>query len=662
VVTGIRRSAGDVLGGVTVLDEEKLTHDVRPSIGETLASQPGVSSSSFGPTASRPILRGLSGERVRVLVDGIGSLDLSSSDPDHAVAINPLTADRIEVLRGPSALLFGSSAIGGVVNVIDTRIPRKVPTGPIKVDAIATYGSAANERSGNVSVDVPMGDHFVAHADGSYSKYDDLEIGGFVLSDPLRQQAQASSDPAIRALANLKGKLPNTAGRMDDVALGLAYVDGSLNVGLSYNHHDAKYGVPIRFSLDPSIEPEVPTIDAHQDRGDARVNVPIGGFFDLFEWQGGISRYKHNELEEDGSIGSSFFSNGGEMRADLVQNNRGGWGGTTGVQYLDTDVRIRGDEKYLPDSTNRQFGIFTLQSVVKGPVRFEAGVRVEFADLHAGEDATLAEQGDELGLSEIGSMPFSRSFTSVSGSVGANYQFGAGWHAGLSLSHSERAPAIDELFSFGPHGGSQQFLIGNPDLGKERSNAIELSLHRTSGRVHVQGSVYYSRFGSFIYQAPTGANEDDLPVYVYGQGKANYYGFELAADARFGKAFGIDWGGELVTDAVKATISNFGPAPLIPPLRVLGALTGSRGQVDGRLEVERAFAHDRTAPNETDTPGYTMVNASLDWHPFAANPQLTLSLQGNNLFDVDARRSTSVLKDFAPLAGRDIRLTTRIAF
>jgi iron complex outermembrane receptor protein len=507
-----------------------------------------------------------------------------------------------------------------------------------------------------------MGDHFVAHADGSYSKYDDLEIGGFVLSDPLRQQAQASSDPAIRALADLKGKLPNTAGRMDDVALGLAYVDGSLNVGLSYNHHDAKYGVPIRFSLNPSIEPEQPTIDAHQDRGDARVNVPIGGFFDLFEWRGGISKYKHNELEEDGSIGSSFFSNGGEMRADLVQNNRGGWGGTTGVQYLDTDVKIRGDEKYLPDSTNKQFGIFTLQSVVKGPVRLEAGARVEFAKLRAGGDETLAEQGDELGLSEIGSMPFSRSFTSFSGSVGANYQFGAGWHAGLSLSHSERAPAIDELFSFGPHGGSQQFLIGNPDLGKERSNAIELSLHRTSGRVHVQGSVYYSRFGSFIYQAPTGAIEDDLPVYVYGQGKANYYGFELAADARFGKAFGIDWGGELVTDAVKATIKNFGPAPLIPPLRVLGALTGSRGQVDGRLEVERAFAHDRTAPNETDTPGYTMVNASLDWHPFAANPQLTLSLQGNNLFDVDARRSTSVLKDFAPLAGRDIRLTTRIAF
>ena len=178
------------------------------------------------------------------------------------------------MLRGPSALLFGSSAIGGVVNVIDTRIPRSVPDEPIKLDALAEYGSAANERSGNLSVDVPLGGHFVAHADGAYSKFDDLHIGGFVLSKALREQAQASPDPEIQALADLKGKIPNTSGRIDDGAGGLAYVDGDLNIGISYNHHDAKYGVPIRFSLDPNDEPEVPTIDAHQDRGDIRVNVP----------------------------------------------------------------------------------------------------------------------------------------------------------------------------------------------------------------------------------------------------------------------------------------------------------------------------------------------------------------------------------------------------
>jgi iron complex outermembrane receptor protein len=151
-------------------------------------------------------------------------------------------------------------------------------------------------------------------------------------------------------------------------------------------------------------------------------------------------------------------------------------------------------------------------------------------------------------------------------------------------------------------------------------------------------------------------------VYKFLQGKADYYGFELQSDARFGKALGIDWGGELQADAVHATVDNFGPAPLIPPLRVMGALTGSRGEFDGRLELERAFAHDRTAPNETDTPGYTLLNAALDWHPFAKNPALTLSLLGNNLLDVDVRRSTSILKDYAPLAGRDIRLSARVSF
>ena len=259
-------------------------------------------------------------------------------------------------------------------------------------------------------------------------------------------------------------------------------------------------------------------------------------------------------------------------------------------------------------------------------------------------------------------MPIGRSFTPMSASLGANYEFASGWRAGLSLSHSERAPSIDELFSLGPHGGSQQFLIGNPDLTKERSNSAELSVHRTTGPLHFQGSLYYSRFGNFIYQAPTDEVEDGLPVYEYGQGKATYYGFELESDAKFGHAFGVDWGGEVVADAVRATIKGFGPAPQIPPFRVLGALTGSHGQVDGRLEVERTSAQRRTAPNETPTPGFTMVNASFDWHPFAANPELTLSLQGNNLFDVDARRATSVLKDFAPLAGRDIRLSARMTF
>ena len=650
VVTGVRRRENDVLGGVSVLDQGELTREVRPSIGETLARQPGVSATSFGPTASAPVLRGLSGDRVRVLTDGIGTLDLSGSGPDHAIAINPITAERIEVLRGPSALLFGSSAIGGVVNVIDTRIPRHEPDGPVKANGLLSYGTAANERSANLSLDIPLGGHFVVHADGNWSKSDDLETGGHILSKDLREQAAASPFPEIRELADLKGELPNSAASSKEGALGFGYVDGDLNAGVSVTRHLAKYQVPIRYSLDPAVEAEAPTIDVEQTRYDARAEIPLTGMFDKVRMRGGYSSYHHDEIEDTGEIGSSFFSKGGEGRAELVQAERSGWGGTSGIQYLDRNARIRGEEKFLPDSRQRQAGFFTLQTFVNGPIRIEGGARVEISKLTA--------EADE----QLGTPDGNRKFTTVSASLGGQYEFTPGWRAGLSLSHSARAPSIDELFANGPHGGSQAFEVGNRGLDPERSNSIELGLHHSGGPFHLTANLYYSRFSNFIFQAPTGEIEDDLPVFEYRQGKATYYGFEAQARARLGNALGIDWAGEVQADAVRATVRHFGPAPLIPPLRVMAALTGERGQFDGRLEVERAFAHNRAAPIETNTPGYTLVNASLDWHPLAAKPELTLSLAGNNLFDVVARRSTSMLKDYASLAGRDIRVTARFGF
>jgi iron complex outermembrane receptor protein len=650
VVTGIRRGAGDVLGGVSVLDKAELTREVRTSIGETLASQPGVTSTSFGPTASAPVLRGLSGDRVRVLTDGIGSLDLSSSGPDHAIAINPMTAERIEVLRGPSALLFGSSAIGGVVNVIDTRIPRHVPDGSIAVDALANYGSAAKERLISASVGVPFAGDFVAHADGSYAKSDNLGTGGHLLSDALRDEARASADPAIRELADLKGDLPNTAARTTDLAAGLAYVKDGWNVGVSIGSHKSRYGVPIRFSLDPAIEAEAPTISARQTRGDVRIEIPLGGFFSHAGLRGGISKYRHDEIEDNGAIGSSFFSKGGELRGELVQAERSGWSGTSGVQYLDRNARIRGEEKFLPDSRQTQTGLFTLQSLVRGPLRLEAGARLEFSHLNA-------EADDFLGTDSA-----ARKFTTVSGSAGGSYEFIPGWRGGLSVSSSSRAPSIDELFANGPHLASQSFERGNADLDPERSLSVEASIRRTTGPVHLTGNLFYSRFSNFIFESATGEVEDDLPVFEYRQGKAVYYGFEVQADAKLGNALGIDWGGELVADAVRATIKKFGPAPRIPPLRLLAALTAAKGQFDGRLEVERAAAQNRLSPNETRTPGYTLVNASVDWHPLVEKPELTLSLAANNLFDVVARRHSSLLKDYAPLAGRDVRVSARLGF
>ena len=650
VVTGVRRKAGDVLGGLTVLDSEELAKDVRPSIGETLARQPGISASSFGPTASRPILRGLSGDRIRLLTDGIGSFDVSASSPDHAVALNPLTAERIEVLRGPSALLYGSSAIGGVVNIVDRRIPRRAPENAVGVAGLLSYGTAADERSANLSVDVPVTGHFILHADGNWSKSDDLETGGHLLTKELRGQAAASPDPEIQALADLKGKLPNSAAKSWEAAGGLAYVDGDLNIGASFTHHDALYGVPIRFSLDPAIEAEAPTIDVSQDRYDARAEIPLSGLFSQVRLRGGYSKYRHYEIEDTGEIASTFRSKGGEGRAELVQAERGGWSGTSGLQYLDRKVGIEGEEKFLPDSKQRQTGLFTMQSVVRGPFRLEGGARVEFSKLSAAEDEDLATPA------------MKRSFTTFSASGGASYDFAPGWRAGATLAYSSRAPSIEELFANGPHAGTQAFEVGDPGLDPEKSVSAEVSIRRHSGPVRITASAYYTHFSNYIFQAQTGEIEDNLPVFAYRQGKANYYGFELETKAELGDALGIHWDGDLIADYVHATVKDFGPAPQIPPLRLLGGISGSKGPVEGRVEVEHAFRQNRNAPLETETDGYTLVNASLDWTPLADNPDLTLSLAANNIFDVVARRHSSLLKDYAPLAGRDIRVTARLGF
>ncbi|MEO8724238.1 MAG: TonB-dependent receptor plug domain-containing protein, partial [Sphingobium sp.] len=257
VVTALlARNREDILSGTSVITATELTRDLRSTIGETLAHQPGVSSSSFGPNASRPILRGFQGERVRILTDGIGSFDVSNTSADHAVAINPLTAERIEVLRGPAALLYGSSAVGGVVNVIDGRIPRAVPDEPIHIEGLATYGSAANERTLSGKAEVPLTPNLVAHVDGSWSKSGDLRTGGYILSDPLRTQARASADPAAAALADLRGDLPNSAAKSWEVAGALAYINADGDLGLAISHSDNLYGVPIRFNLTPGGEAE----------------------------------------------------------------------------------------------------------------------------------------------------------------------------------------------------------------------------------------------------------------------------------------------------------------------------------------------------------------------------------------------------------------------
>jgi iron complex outermembrane receptor protein len=648
ITAPVQRSTADVLSGTTIVSGAELVREVRTTLGDSLARQPGVSSTSFGPNASRPILRGFQGERIRVLTDGIGSFDVSNTSVDHAVTINPLTADRIEILRGPSALLFGSSAVGGVVNVIDSRIPRRVPDEIVHLDGTATYGSAADERSFGGAIDVPVAGKIVLHVDGSYAKTDDLDIGGYALTPALRAQAAASETPEIAELADLQGTLPNSAAETWDVAGGASIVVGGGHLGFSVSHFESLYGVPIRYSLDPDVEAEAVRLDVRQTRGDLRGDIPTGGgFLSRIRVRAGFADYRHDELEDTGEIGTSFFNQGYEGRLELVQTKRGAWEGAFGGQFFLRNLNVVGEEKFLPRSEAQQYGLFTLQSIDLGAVRAEAGLRYERSVLKAAADA------------DLGNPDLHRDFDAYSGSIGASLALAEGWRIGINGSRSERAPSPEELFANGPHAGTQAFEVGNPDFVKEKSWGLEGTIKGAGNGYSVSASVFHNWIDDYIYETQTGAIEDDLPVYQFAQANARYWGFEVEGSARLAQLGGVAINADALADYVRATVTGEGPVPRIPPLRMLGGLEAQAERFTVRGEVEHVFEQDRIAQFETPTEDYTMVNASVAFTPFGGGNKTALVLSANNIFDVEARRHASFLKDYAPLAGRDIRVTLR---
>jgi len=510
VTSVIKRNEQDVLSGVDVLKAEELTAAIRPSIGETLQHTPGTSATSFGPNASRPVLRGLQGERVRVLTNGIGSIDVSNTSVDHATVVNPLLAERVEVLRGPQALVYGSAAVGGVVNVIDGRVPNAVPEEPVHFAAQGGYGSAAEERSLAASVDVPLGGGFVAHADGSWLKTGDLRIGGFALSPELRAEALASAalppDPDAEPIdfaanAALAGRLPNTASETWSAGTGFAYIDAGGSLGAAYSHYDSLYGVPIRLATQPGQEQEAPRITVLQDRIDARAEVtPHGALVDRATFRVGFADYSHSELEPDGAVGTTFLNQGLEARLELAQAQRGNWSGATGAQYSRRDFDVIGEEAFLPRNTPAQLGLFTVQQWKLGAFELEAGGRYERADL----SAKPAEDQPQFFAGK-------RGYDAYSGSLGFAYRFDGNWRAGLNVAHTERAPAAEELFANGPHAATQTFEVGDPLLGKERADSVEALLRGGGAGWSLELSGFYPRFGGSTFRGPTGPGGGGLP-------------------------------------------------------------------------------------------------------------------------------------------------------
>jgi iron complex outermembrane receptor protein len=658
----------DVLAGTSVLEGEVLQRNLEGQIGEVLTKLPGVSATSFSPGASRPVLRGLQGDRVRVLIDGIGSIDAANVSTDHAVPIDPLTAERIEVLRGPAGLLYGSSAIGGVVNVIDKRIPQRVPDERVHIDAFGALDSVYDLREGGASVDMPLGGQLAFHLDGSWRKTDDVAIPGYVLAPGLRQELLADAaeeieeghlDEATELLeaAEARDVLANSATETWSLGGGLAWFGRGLSLGASLGYYDTRYGVPARPGAghhhgeeeDGDAEgeehgEEPVTIALEQWRADFRGAVDLGGgLFDELTTRWAYSDYQHTEYEGD-EVGTVFLVEGVEGRIELIQNDRGGWRGSIGGQVLFRDFSAIGPEAFVPPNDTQSFALFTLQEVDFDPFELEGGLRYEHSRVEAGT----------LGLE--------RSFDTVSGALGFAYSPMPGLRIGLNGSRAARAPSAEELFADGPHIATQQFEVGDPDLRQETAWGLEAYARGSLGGADFGVALYRNWFDDFIYLQGTGEEEDELPVFQQLQQGADFFGIEAEASVPLFRAGGFRWVGDVQGDYIRATLADGSPVPRIPPLSLLGALEAQSDRLDLRAEVQWFDQQDRIAELETPTEDFAHVNLSLAWKPLRGGNNVTVMLQADNLLDAEGRRHASFTKDFVPLAGRNVKLSVRGSF
>jgi len=676
VVTAAGIDRLDVLAGTSVVQGIELQRNLDGQVGEVLAKLPGVTASGFAPGVSRPVLRGLGGERVRVLSDGIGAIDASSTSDDHAVTVEPLIAERIEVLRGPAVLLYGSQAIGGAVNVITKRIPPRVPDEIIHIDALAGADTASDRREGGLSVDVPLGPSVAFHVDGSYRNTDNLEIPGYVASDTLRadlleaaaeEEEEGHLDEAaeLREGADTRGTLPNSFTETWTVGTGLAVFSGESNLGVSFDYYDTNYGIPGLPGVghvhehDEGAE-ELAEEEEHEEEGpvsigmkryrlDMRGALDLGsGFFDEVRTRAAYSDYTHTEFEGD-EIGTVFDVEGVEGRVELVQSRRGGWQGSIGSQYSHVDFAATGEEAFVPSNSTQSVSLFTLQEIDFDPVELEFGGRYEHTDV----DARFS-----LGVK--------RDFNSFSGAAGLSYAVVEDplddLRVGVNFSRAERAPSAQELFADGPHIATQQFEVGNAALDTESSLGVEGYLRGTVGPARISASVYRNWFDGFIFLSDTGEEADGLEEFQFLQQDADQFGLEGQVTLPFYETSNLTLLADLRGDYVRATLEDGSPVPRIPPLSLLGALEAQLDHLDARAEVQWFDEQDRVSEHETPTDGFTFVNLSLAWHPLEGTENITIIAQAENVFDVEGRRHTSFTKEFVPLTGRNLKLTARASF
>ena len=619
---------------VSILSGRELSLKRESTLGDTLNGIPGVAATHFGPNASRPVIRGLDAERVRIMQNGVGVLDASSLSFDHAVTIDPLVIEQIDVVRGPAALLYGGSAVGGVVNAIDHRIPTESVTGVIGRTEARVGGPDSQNNLASV-VDVGNG-KIAIHADAYTRKTSDLNIPGFAVSSRKNQ-----ADPSI--LRENHGKLVNSSASADGGALGASLTFDNGYIGASYSDFNSNYGTVAEAAV---------RADMKSQRWDlASEFKDLGNIINRVKARMAYTDYQHQEIE-GGTVGTTFKNNGVEGSVELGHAKFSSIEGVVGVQFQNTRFEALGTEAFVPPVQTQNHAIYVYEEMPLNiwnleKLKLSFGGRAEHTTLDANPWAKSPTAQ-------------AASFNAYSYALGGLYTLNSNWSLASNLSHNERAPSYFELYANGAHLATGQYEVGNANFSKERSNGLDAQIRWKDAKNSFNFGAYYTRFSRFLGLLDTGNIDVDtsLPIAQFSTFAASFKGLE--AEGKFNLVDNLDL--KLRGDYVRASnLDNSQALPRITPLRLGAGLHYQKNALGARIDMLHAFKQNRTAENELATDGYTDVSALVTYKlPVKLN--MELFAKANNLLNQEIREHSSFLKDLSPAGERSVLIGMRADF
>ncbi len=624
-----------------LITADQLAANAKATLGETLDHLPGVRGSAFGAGASRPVIRGMDGARVKVLSDGIDVLDASTLSADHAVTTEPLLLQHIEVLKGPATLLYGGGAIGGVVNLLDSKIPARLPDNGHALQLGWQGNTVAHDSTAQAGITLGLGP-LALRAEGLKRNADAYRLAGHEDGSRSRRQTGSYNDT-------------------DTASLGASWISANGYTGLAYTRQANVYGLLAHehghchthgshwhcgshgHGHDHDHGDGTPYIDMLQKRWDLRSDYsdPMTGLSRI-KLRIGHSDYQHAEIE-GGSVSTRFDSRSTDARLELTHQPLWGWRGVLGGQTLRRDFEATGEEAYVPHSLTHNQALFVLEEYQHGNWRYELGLRHEWQAI------------------EVRSGQKNRNHAGTSLSLGTVWQWRPGYQITASVSRSQRLPVAEELYAYGPHAASRTVEIGNPNLNKETSHNLELGLHKTLGQVTFDLSLFQNRIQDYIHGADTGERPGSgYRIIEYRQQDARFRGAEARLDYHFNNGLNAGLSGDHVRGTLRNGKGNLAriPADRIG-LHLSHALTGS---LDGSLNLYRTLRQGHLADHERKTSGYTLLNASLAYHGQYQSAGYTLFARGDNLLNRKAREHTSFIKDQVQLPGRNLTLGVKLSF